>query len=124
MTKFEELKCWKQSRILVNRVYTLSAKSKFNKDFGLRNQIRRSSISVMTDIAEGFSRINQKDCVRFLDYAQSATEEVRSLVFVAYDLDYISGDESREVQQLTREIRKLIQGLIKHINVNSGQIPG
>jgi four helix bundle protein len=61
--KFENLDCWKEARVLVNEAYELTKKTKFRKDFGLRDQIQRAAVSAMTSIAEGFGRYSAKEFI-------------------------------------------------------------
>lgn len=116
ITRFQDLNCWKEARILVKKNYKISSKGEFSKDYGLRDQIRSASVSIMTNIAEGFSRFHRKDSVRFFDFAQSSAAEVQSLLYVAEDLEYVSD----EIAELHREdalrCQKMVLALIKHFN--------
>lgn len=112
---FEELDCWKESRKLVHQVYKLTKKPRFRKDFGLRDQIQRSSVSAMTNIAEGFGRYSPKEFIRFLDYTQSSCEEIKSLLYVAYDQNYIEEVELKEAYRKASDVRNLSLALIKYL---------
>ncbi|XWN36455.1 MAG: four helix bundle protein [Balneola sp.] len=116
ITAFEELNCWKQARILVKEVYAITKKPPFCKDFGLRDQIQRASVSVMTNISEGFSRYHRKESVRFFDFSQSSAAEVKSLLYVAEDLEYISKEEAEVLREQAASCQRLVLGLIKHFN--------
>jgi len=83
---FEDLKVWKSSRVLVKTIYNLTSYALFSKDYGLKDQIQRASVSIMTNIAEGFERDNNKEFIRFLLYSKGSAGEVRSLLYVAKDL--------------------------------------
>lgn len=89
---FEDLKVWQDSRIFVKSIYELTSLEKFKKDFGLKDQIQRASVSIMNNIAEGFERNNNKEFIRFLGYSKGSAAEVRSMLYVALDLKYISID--------------------------------
>ena len=91
--KFEDINVWKESRNLVNAVYQITSKSSFSKDFGLKDQIQHAAVSIMTNIAEGFERDNNKEFIRFLIYSKGSAGEIRSLLYVALDLKYISEKE-------------------------------
>jgi four helix bundle protein len=91
--KFEELRIWQESRELTKFVYKLTSKSIFKSDYGLEEQIQRAAVSVMTNIAEGFERDNNKEFNKFLKYSKRSCGEVRSLLYVALDLDYIGEKE-------------------------------
>jgi four helix bundle protein len=113
--RFEELKCWKQARVLVREVYALTKNPKFRKGFGLRDQIQRASVSAITNIAEGFRRYSSKEFIRFLDYAQSSCEEVKSLLYVAYDQDYIPEAKLKQVYRKASDVKNLSLALIKYL---------
>lgn len=116
ITQFEDLNCWKTSRILVKEVYKISNQGEFKRDFGLRDQMQRASVSIMTNIAEGFARYNTKDSIRFLNYSQSSASEVRSLLYVAEDLEYISPEKASDLRNQSIECKKMVLSLIKHLN--------
>ena len=113
--RFEDLDCWKESRILVKTVYDLSRKNAFRTDYGLRNQIQRAAVSAMTNISEGFARYSSKEFIRFLDFTQSSCEELRSLLYVAFDLGYITKQELNDTFAKANTVRKLSLGLIKYL---------
>ena len=116
ITRFEDLNCWKLSRTLVKDIYSVSNIGSFRKDFGLRDQIQRASVSIMTNIAEGFARYNTKDSIRFLNFSQSSASEVRSLLYVAEDLNYITKEEVEDLRSRAIECKKMALALIKHMN--------
>jgi len=87
---FEELTSWQEARKLVNKIYKITQQGSFSKDFELKNQIRRSAISIMANIAEGFHRNSNKDFMRFLDYSRSSLAETISHCYIALDQEYIS----------------------------------
>ena len=116
--RFEELKCWKESRVLVKLVYELTHKDPFRLDYGLRNQIQRAAVSAMTNISEGFSRYSVKESVRFLGFTQSSCEEVKSLLYVAFDLNYITERELQDTYKKASDVRNLTLGLIRYLKKN------
>jgi four helix bundle protein len=87
---FEDLKVWKDSREFVRLIYELTASESFKKDFGLKDQIQRAAVSIINNIAEGFERNNNKEFVVFLKYSKGSAGEIRSMLYVALDLNYIS----------------------------------
>jgi len=91
--KFEDLRIWQESRELTKFIYKLTSKQFFKKDFGLKDQIQRASVSVMTNIAEGFERDSNNEFIKFLAYSKGSCGEVRSLLYVALDLNYINQEE-------------------------------
>ena len=78
ITRFEDLICWQKARELVNNNYTITELGPLSKDFGLKGQLRRASVSAMTNITKEFSRLHRKEFIRFLDISQSSAMEVRS----------------------------------------------
>jgi four helix bundle protein len=97
--RFEELECWKEARIFVQLIYGLTKKDPFRKDFELVGQIKRSAISSMANIAEGFHRNSSKEFMRFLDYSRSSIAETLSHSYIALDQTYISQAEIEKVSQ-------------------------
>ncbi len=114
--KYEDLKCWQQSRLLVNQVFDVISDSSLKNEYALADQLKRSAISVMTNIAEGFSRYHKKDFIRFLDYAQSSSQEVKSLLYIVLDQKNISTEKINEIQNNCDHCRAMILSLITHIN--------
>ncbi len=115
ITRFEELECWKQARILVNIVFDLCEKEPLSKDFGTKDQIRRASISVMNNVAEGFGRHSRKQFLLFLDYSTASCMEVRSMSYVLVDRKYITHDEFEKLYNQTIACTNLNIGLIKKL---------
>ncbi len=91
--RLEELECWQEARKLVRLVYKLTRKREFSKDFALVTQVRKSSISSMSNIAEGFHRSSNKDFLKFLDYSRSSVAETVSHCYAALDQQYITEKE-------------------------------
>ena len=117
--KFEDIKSWQKARELVKLVYDLTKEEKFRKDFGLRDQIQRASVSIMSNIAEGFDSGTQKSFINFLNYSYRSTSEVQSLLYIASDLNYISKKKFEDLYHRSREIKKLIGGFIQYLNTTT-----
>jgi four helix bundle protein len=122
--RFEDLEAWQFGRELAQSVYSLTRKERFNKDFGLSDQVRRAGVSVMTNTAEGFERGSNKDFVRFLFIARGSAGEVRSLLYVALDQGYITEEEFNTTQDLCIQTSRIIWGLVKSLRTKSGWITG
>lgn len=88
--EFEEIQAWQEARELTKTIYRITKKGNFQKDFGLIDQVRRSSVSIMANIAEGFGRESNKEFVHFLSYASSSNIELQSHLYVALDQKYIT----------------------------------
>ena len=120
MNRFEDLDCWKIARELSREIYSLTKSGEFSRDYGLKDQIRRAAVSVMTNIAEGFERSSNKDFARFLYIAKGSAGEVRSLLYVAMDQNYITEDDFQNNRAACLRSSKIIYGLIKHLQKHSG----
>ena len=103
--KFEEIECWKRARELTRRIYEATNRTAFAKDFGLKDQIRRASVSVMSNIAEGYDRSGTAEFVHFLATAKGSAAEVSSQLYVALDQGYIQEEEFIELNSLASETR-------------------
>jgi len=115
-SSFEEILSWQKARNLNTEIYKITnSNTSFNKDFGLKDQIRRASISITSNIAEGFERQTTKEFVRFLFIAKASAGEVRSQLYVAFDVNYITIEEFEELKEKVNEVSKLISGLIKYL---------
>jgi four helix bundle protein len=112
---FEDLRVWQKGIELVKQVYFLTAAEKLSKDFGLRDQLQRSAVSVPTNIAEGFERSSRKEYVRFLLIAKGSAGEVRSLLRVALELNFIDqvryNDLRASLLELSRSLAAQIRSL-------------
>lgn len=112
---FEEIISWQKARVLCKEIYLLSACDKFSKDFGLRDQIRRSTVSVMANIAEGYERKSDGDFKRFLNISKGSLAEVKSHLYIAHDLEYISEEKFSKLASDIDEINKTFYGLINYL---------
>jgi four helix bundle protein len=113
--KFEEILAWQKARIAARKVYQATSDSDFARDFALRDQIRRSSISIMANIAEGHGRSSNKEFANFLNFARGSAMETQSHLYIALDLGYLSQDAFAEIYSLLDEISRMIMGLMKHL---------
>ena len=109
--RFEDLIAWQKARQLTADIYRLTSKGDFSKDFGLRDQIRRASVSVMSNIAEGFDRGSRGEFHQFLVIAKASCAEVRSQLYVAQDVGYINEEIFNNVSSNASELSRIIGGL-------------
>jgi len=114
--KFEDLESWKKARQLTNTVYEATGTGGFSRDFGLKDQIRRASISILSNIAEGFERGGDKEFLQFLAVAKGSCGEVRSQLYIALDQGYLSQDLFESLSNNAAEIGRLISGLMKYLS--------
>jgi len=97
ITRFEELVAWQKARVLTQEVYAVSRSGSFAKDFGLSSQVQRAAVSVMANIAEGFERGGRAEFHQFLSTAKGSCAEVRSHLYVAADVGYLSEDQAKQL---------------------------
>ena len=109
--RFEDLIAWQKSRKLTAEIYRASSAGDFSKDFGLRDQIRRAAVSVMSNVAEGFDRGSRAEFHQFLVIAKASCAEVRSQLYVALDVLYITDETFAKLNEQTEELSKIIGGL-------------
>jgi len=114
--KFEDLICWQKARELVKDIYKLTGTTNYKKDYPLIDQIRRASVSVMLNIAEGFALRTSKEFRKHLFIAHGSIAEVQSVLYISKDLNYIEIEDFKEYYERCNEISKIISGLIKSIN--------
>lgn len=114
--KFEEIESWQKARELVNEIYKATRHNDFSKDFGLKDQIRRAAVSIMSNIAEGYERDGKREFIQFLSIAKASAGEVKSQLYVALDNAYLSQSEFDTLQELTDGTTRLIAGLMKYLN--------
>ncbi|HQO65044.1 MAG TPA: four helix bundle protein, partial [Syntrophorhabdus sp.] len=90
--KFEDIEAWEKARRIAKNVYAACRQVEFSRDFGLRDQMQRAAVSIMSNIAEGFERGTNKEFIQFLFIAKGSAGEVRSQLYLALDLGYINQD--------------------------------
>lgn len=112
---FEDLECWKKARELVKSIYQLTNTTQFSKDFGLRDQIQRASVSVMANIAEGFENFSDQETIRFLRFSLRSCSEVRSHLYTALDLGYITTGTFSEISNEAMDCSNLLKGFLRYL---------
>ncbi len=108
--RFEDIQAWQEARKLVKMIYILTNKDHFAKDYGMKDQIRRASVSVMANIAEGFDCDSKVEFARFLGIARRSAVEVQSLLYAAVDTNYISQNEFDLYYEQARKAKALAGG--------------
>jgi four helix bundle protein len=114
--KFEDLAVWQEARKLVREVYAATQSGRFVKDFGLRDQVRRAAVSVMSNIAEGFERGGNKEFSHFLYLAKGSAGDVRSQLYAALDLGYVEQKSFDQLCNLAGSVSRQLSGFIKYLN--------
>ncbi|MBW2077598.1 MAG: four helix bundle protein [Deltaproteobacteria bacterium] len=113
--RFEDIEAWQLSRELTMKVYGLTKKPTFARDFGLKGQIQDAAGSSMHNIAEGFDSETNAEFIRFLRYAKRSCTEVQSELYVAVDQQYITDAEFQDVYDHAARTRAAIRGFIKYL---------
>jgi putative hydrolase of the HAD superfamily len=113
--KFEDIEAWQEAKKLAAQVHKLTEDGRLSKDFGLRGQIQRASVSIMANIAEGFGRQTDKEFSRFLYIARGSTYETQSHLHIALELGYISKQNFNEAYNKVASVIKLIGGFLKYL---------
>ncbi len=111
---FEEIEAW-QARSLTKLIYEASGKGAFGRDFGLRDQIRRAAVSVMSNIAEGFGRGGVREFVQFPAVARGSASEVSAQLYVALDQGHLSRAEFQRLQEQSARTGSVVSGLVRYL---------
>jgi four helix bundle protein len=119
LLRFEDVEAWQKARELTKEIYACSGNGDFSKDFGLRDQIRRASVSIMANIAEGFDRGGTKELSNFLSIAKGSVGEVEAQLYVALDQEYISNEQFENLFAMTSSTKKLISGFMNYLKQTS-----
>ena len=114
--RFEDIEAWQQARLLTRTIYECSKKGTFAKDFGLGDQIRRASVSVMSNIAEGFERGGTAEFVQFLCIAKGSAGEVQSQLYIALDQQYIGEEEFKSLSAIAESTKRRLGGLLNYLH--------
>ncbi|MEZ4987947.1 MAG: four helix bundle protein [Saprospiraceae bacterium] len=115
ITTFEELHCWQNAKALVSKMYRDEALNALH-DWSTRDQFRRAGLSVMNNIAEGFTRFSTKERIRFFEIAQSSAAEVKSMLYLFEEIGYISSISIADYQSKVDLTRNQILAFIRHLN--------
>jgi four helix bundle protein len=115
ITKFEDIDAWQKARDLTREVNAASNTGLFAKDYGLRDQIRRAAVSIMSNIAEGFERGGDKEFGQFIAQAKGSSAEVRAQLYVALDQGYIDKPTFERLAELSIHINRMLAGLMKYL---------
>jgi four helix bundle protein len=115
ISKFEDLPVWQDSRVLTRQIYELTRSTVFDKDYRLKGQLRGSSLSIMSNIAEGYEYESTKQFIWYLNIAKGSSGELRSQLYVAMDAKYIDDAKMNELKDQATSISKQCAGLIKYL---------
>jgi four helix bundle protein len=118
ITRFEDIRAWQTARALTRHLYTTSDRGTFARDYGLRDQLRRASVSIMANIAEGFESDTQQQFIKYLGYAKASAGEVRAQLYVAFDVGHLTEPTFQalfdEAETCSRQLSRFIAYLRHH----------
>jgi four helix bundle protein len=117
--RFEDLDAWKTSRQLANHIYDITSEDPFARDFGLRDQIQRAAVSVMSNIAEGFNSRTQRIFIDLLGRARGSAAEVQSQLYLALDRAYIVESQFNDGYELADKVSRQIYRLVRYLESTS-----
>ena len=113
--RFEDIKAWQEARALTKQIYLFTNTGDIARDFGLRDQLRRSAVSVLSNIAEGFERGGDKEFIQFLYVAKGSCGELRTQLYVAHDVGYLTQQDWSQLNDQCQRISKMLNGLINYL---------
>ncbi len=114
-TKFEEIKAWQKAREITKAIYRISCGGNLERDYSLRDQMTRASISIMANIAEGHGRRTSKEFANFLSIARGSAIELQSHLYIALDLEYIDEDEFSKCYEMLNDVSRMTVSLAKYL---------
>ena len=109
--RFEDLIAWQKARKLTKEIYQITREGSFARDFGLSGQIQRAAVSIMSNIAEGFERGGRGEFHQFLSTAKGSCAEVRSQLYVAFDIGYLDQSKFNRLLTQAEEVGRIVGGL-------------
>jgi four helix bundle protein len=113
--RFEDLEVWQRAKELTNLIYGLSSVGSFSRDFGLRDQMRRAAVSIMSNIAEGFESQTQLLFIQFLSRAKGSAGELRAQLYIALEQEYIAANEFQTAYSLAETCSKQLASFIRYL---------
>jgi four helix bundle protein len=116
--RFEDIGAWKKARELTKIIYEVTSQGKLATDFSLRDQLRRASVSILANIAEGFEREGNKELRQFLAMAKGSAGEVKALLYVALDAGLASSEQFQRISALTDEASRLLAGFLRYLKTS------
>ena len=112
---FEDIEAWKVARTLTREIYAVTSQGNFARDFGLRDQMRRASVSIMSNIAEGFERGGTREFLQFLSIAKGSSAEVRAQLYVALDAGYVDHETFLRLNEMALQVGRLLNGFMRYL---------
>ena len=108
ISRFEDIRVWQEARTLTRQIYAMTREGALSKDFGLRDQLQRTAVSVMANIAEGFDCDSHAEFARFLGFARRSAFETQSLLYAALDASYITSEVFKETYEQANKTKAMV----------------
>jgi len=115
-THIEELECWQEARQLVKLIFLACETGRLSRDFGIANQLKKSAISVMSNIADASARSSEREAVKCLDQAQGSSMTVKSMTYILEDLEYLPTNYLEGIRTRTDKVKKAIRVFIRRLD--------
>ena len=113
--KFEDLRCWQEARLLVREIFLIGEYGKLAKDYDTNSQLKRAALSTMNNIAEGFGKYSSKEFIRYLDTASNSVSEVKNILYVLLDLNYLAVEKIKASKDKADEVKARTLALIRYL---------
>ena len=123
INRFEDIEAWQTARLLTKTVYEFTAAGDFSRDFGLKDQMRRASVSILSNIAEGFESRTEILFIEFLGRAKGSAGELRAQFYVAHDAGYVSADQLKSLQDLCAKCSAQISRFMEYLRRSNPSPP-
>jgi four helix bundle protein len=117
--RFEDIEAWKRARQMTRKIYAMSRDGALSRDFGLKDQMRRASVSSMSNIAEGFERDGTQEFIHFLTMAKGSSGELRSQLYVALDEGYITQQQFEELYEDADAVGRMSARFINYLQTTN-----
>ena len=114
--KFEELIAWQKARELTKRIYAVTRSKPLKQDYGLCDQMRRASVSIMSNVVEGFERVSPAEFIRFLLIARASCGELRNQLYIAFDVGYLTEEDFKDLMREAQDVARTINTLRSSID--------
>lgn len=118
ITRFEEIEAWQTARELTKMIYSITDEGKLSRDFGLKDQLRRASVSVMSNIAEGYESSSQALFIRYLGIAKASAGEVRSQLYVARDVNFLTDQQFSQLFQIAEKASRQFSRFMSYLEAH------
>lgn len=118
ITRFEDIQAWQTARVLTRRIYAVSREGEFARDYGLRDQMQRAAVSIMSNIAEGFESRTQAQFINHLGLAKASAGELRAQLYVALDVTYLQQTEFEALFDLTDKCSRQLSRFIDYLQTH------